>query len=735
MKRIFSFSLIIASFLFMEEEWMHSKNLQNEDNMMEKVHKYTNQLIHETSPYLLQHAHNPVNWYPWGEEALSKARKENKPIFLSIGYSACHWCHVMEKESFEQEEIAKILNQHFISIKVDREERPDLDEIYMAAVVAISGSGGWPMTVFLTPELKPFFGGTYFPPEERWGRTGFKDIIIKISQFWHDEEKRKKLTRDAEMLKQMIEERTSVSVSQDKNAELSQKLLDNAAHQLEETFDAEWGGFSGAPKFPSSQAISFLLRDYHHNGNKESFRKAILTLDKMYEGGMYDHLGGGFHRYSTDRMWLVPHFEKMLYDNAQLAVVYLEAYQLTGNDRYARVAREIFSYEMEQMADNTGGFYSTEDADSEGKEGVFYLWKFDELEKLLGEEESRIFSAAYSVKKNGNFSSHETYHQGLNILHIQRDLAVVAKDFAMKEAEFESKLQSIKDKLIKVRDQRVRPGLDDKIITSWNGLMISGFARGFQVLGDKKYLQAAEEAASFIMKKMQDKNGRLLRTYRNGRSKFSAYLEDYAYSVRAFIDLYEAAFDEHWLFAADNLAQEMINQFWDKENSGFYNTGKYHKNLIVRTKSLNDGALPSPTGVALEGLLRLAKFLDRENYFKKVRHTLQASYLFMDRVPQGYLSLLFSVDFLVHPPKEIAIVGRRGSEDAQKLLRTIHEHYIPNRVIAFIDPAQDDAQSLMEKIPILSGRKMIEGRATAYVCANYTCQLPMTTAEALLKQL
>ncbi len=641
----------------------------------------------------------------------------------------------MEKESFENEDIADVLNEHFISIKVDREERPDLDEIYMAAVVAVSGSGGWPMTVFLTPDLNPFFGGTYFPPEDRWGRTGFKNVIIKISQFWHDEEKRKKLYLDADMLKNMVEKRTSASVSQDKDAEPSQKLLDNAVHYLEETFDEEWGGFGGAPKFPSSQAISFLLRDYYYKGDKNSLKMATLTLDKMYEGGMYDHLGGGFHRYSTDKMWLVPHFEKMLYDNAQLAVVYLEAYQLTSNNRYARIAREIFEYEMDKMTDGSGGFYSTEDADSEGKEGVFYLWKFDELEKLLSKEEAQIFAMFYNVKKNGNFSSPEPYHLGLNILHLQRDLSAVAKDQGMMENELESKLQSVRDKLIKIREQRVPPGLDDKIIASWNALMISGLSRGFQVLGNKKYLRGAEKAASFIMGKMRDKNGRLLRTFRKGKSKLYAYLEDYAYSVRAFLDLYEAGFDEHWLFAADELAQEMIDQFWDQDNSGFYNTGKYHKNLIVRTKSLNDGAIPSPTGVALESLLRISKLLDKEDYFKMVKQTLQTFHLYMDRIPQGYLSLLISVDFLVHPAKEIAIVGKRNSKDSQKLLRTIHEHYIPNRVIAFIDPQQDNAQSLTERIPLLSGRKMIEGQATAYVCENYACQLPVTTPEALLEQL
>jgi len=702
---------------------------------MEKTYKYTNQLIHETSPYLLQHAHNPVDWYPWGDQALTKAKKEKKPIFLSIGYAACHWCHVMEEESFENEEIASLLNKHFVSIKVDREERPDLDEIYMAAVVAMTGSGGWPMTVFLTPDLSPFFGGTYYPPEDKWGRMGFKNVLRKISQFWDDDQKRRKIDLDAEMLKRIVAERTSASVSQDKDVELGQNLLDNASSQLAEAFDQEWGGFSAAPKFPSAGAISFLLRDFHHNNNKKSLEMATFTLDKMSEGGIYDHLGGGFHRYSTDRMWLVPHFEKMLYDNAQLAVVYLEAYQITKRKRYARVAREIFAYEMEKMTDSSGGICSTEDADSEGKEGIFYLWTFNELERILGKEEARIFAEFYQAKRDGNFASQETYHQGLNILHVRRDLASVAKDLGMKKSELADRLQSSRKKLIKVRDKRMKPGLDDKIITSWNALMISALARGYQILGEAVYLQAAERAASFIMEKLVNEDGALLRTYRKGQSKLYAYLEDYVYLVRALVDLYEAGFDEQWLFAADNLAEDMINQFWDRKVPGFFNTSPYHKNLIVRTMTFHDSAIPSPTGVALEGLLRLSKLLDKDHYYEKAKTTLKAHHFYLERAPQGYLTLLLSLDFLVHPAKEIAIAGRRGSKEVRKLLKAVHRYFIPNRIIAFVDPDQDRTKDMVHKIPLLSGRIEIEGRAAVYICEDYTCQVPVTTPEALLKQL
>jgi uncharacterized protein YyaL (SSP411 family) len=702
---------------------------------VKKKNETTNHLINETSPYLLQHAHNPVNWYPWGEEALARAKKESKPIFLSIGYAACHWCHVMERESFENEEIAEILNNRYISIKVDREERPDLDEIYMTAVVALSGSGGWPMTVFLTPDLKPFYGGTYFPPEDKWGRVGFKNLIVRIGDFWQDEQSRPRLLHDAEFISQTVEQRTSFTLPIDEDATLDKNLLIHTRRELEASFDKEWGGFSRAPKFPPSHAISFLLRDYHHTGNRRSLEMATFTLDKMYGGGIYDHLAGGFHRYSVDHMWLVPHFEKMLYDNAQLAMVYTEAYQVTGNKQYARIVREIFDYEMTYMTDDTGAIHSTEDADSEGKEGVFYLWERDELDNLLGKRDAEIFSRYYTVIRAGNFSSHEPYHKGLNILHIRKDLKAVARELNMKEDELEGSLSSIRKKLIEARDKRVRPGLDDKVITSWNALMISAFARGYQVLEEERYLRASEKAASFLMDRMLTEDGKLLRTYRTGKSKFYAYLEDYAYTTRAFIDLYEAGFNEHWLFLAEELVEEMIAQFWDEKSPGFFNTSGFHTDLIVRTKSSNDSAVPSPVGVATEALLRLSKFLDKEGYLKKVQRILQANLPFMEKTPQGYLTLLMSGIRLLYPPKEIAIAGKKDSEDTKRLLRAIHSRFVPNRVIAFIDPDHADPSMLSEKIPLLAGRSPIEGKAVAYVCQNFACKLPVSAPQDLIIQL
>ncbi len=705
------------------------------EETMDRKHERVNRLIDETSPYLLQHAHNPVDWHPWDEEALTKARKENKPIFLSIGYAACHWCHVMEKESFENKEIADILNENFISIKVDREEHPDLDEIYMTAVIAISGSGGWPMSVFLSPDLKPFYGGTYFPPEDKWGRMGFKNLLLRIGEFWSDDRSRVKLLLDAETLKGLVEQRASTAVPVDGKIAFDEELLDHAVRQLEVSFDAQWGGFSAAPKFPPSNAISLLLRDFHYKGNKRSLEMAAFTLDKMYEGGMYDHLGGGFHRYSVDQEWLVPHFEKMLYDNAQLAVAYIEAYQVTGNRRYAFVAHEIFEYAMTDITDNTGGFYSTEDADSQGKEGLFYLWSRDEVARLLDKEDAEIFSFFYNLKDEGNFPSPEEYHTGLNILHIRKDIRTVAEALGMTKEELEKRLTSARQKLLKVRNKRERPGLDDKIIASWNALMISALARGHQVFDDRKYLASAERAATFMMERMRTKDGKLFRTFRKEKAKFYAYLEDYAYTARSFIDLYEAGFDEKWLFASEELVEQILTQFWEEKSAALFNTSQLHQNLIVRTRSENDSAIPSPVGVAAESFIRLSKLLGRKDLLDKAHRILLANHSQMEKAPQGYISLLKNVDLLFHPPQEIAIVGQKDAADTKRLLKAIHGRFLPHRVIAFLDPNSVEAERLSKKMPILAGRTLVQGKAAAYVCHNFTCQLPVTSPEDLIKQL
>ena len=690
--------------------------------------KHTNRLINETSPYLLQHAHNPVDWYPWGEEAFEKARAENKPIFLSIGYSACHWCHVMERESFENEAIAALLNEHFVSIKVDREERPDLDDIYMTAVTAMTGSGGWPMSVFLTQDLKPFYGGTYFPPESGFGRPGFSDLLNGIAKAW--DEKRDEIVESASGISEHVAAALSAPAQ---SGAVDSGLIRGALQQLKATFDENYGGWGGAPKFPSSSGIALLLRAYARSGDPQALRMAAETLDKMARGGMYDHLGGGFHRYSVDAQWLVPHFEKMLYDNGQLSQVYVEAYQLTGNPLYEKVAREIFDYEIRDMQSPAGAFYSTEDADSEGEEGKFYVWAYAEILDLLGEEEGALFCRYYSVRDDGNFPSHESYHKGQNILHISTPPEEVAEKAGLSLDALEQRMAPLRAKLLEVRARRVRPGLDDKILTSWNALMITALAQGAQVFGDARYREAAEKAGAFILSEMMP-GGELLRTHRKGESRLPAYLDDHAFSVNALVDLYEATFDLKWLDAAEKLADAMVAKFWDTSEGGFFFTGDAHKNLLVRAKPTYDGAEPSGNSVAAISLLRLAKLLDRSDYYEKAQALLEASAGQIARAPQGYLRMLCAVDFFLHPPKEIAIAGNPEAKDTQALLQAVFGHFVPSKVVALVDPANGAAE-LGKAIPLLAEKALIDGKATAYVCKDFACGLPVTTAEALVAQL
>ncbi|MGH9322435.1 MAG: thioredoxin domain-containing protein, partial [Vicinamibacteria bacterium] len=546
-----------------------------------------NRLIDETSPYLLQHARNPVAWYPWGEEALLKARAEDKPILLSIGYSACHWCHVMERESFENEDIAALMNESFLSIKVDREERPDLDEIYMSAVQMLTGSGGWPLTVFLTPELEPFYGGTYFPPEDRWGRPGFPTVLREIARVFREDRSRVRETSKA-----LTDRIQSLAFTPATRELLSRSLIAQAARKLAMRFDPREGGFSAAPKFPPSGAISLLLR-YHRASRDPDAREMVeLTLDKMAAGGMYDHLGGGFHRYSTDAVWLVPHFEKMLYDNALLARAYLEAYQVTGKEDYARVAGETLEWVMREMQGEECGYFSTQDADSEGVEGKFYVWSEEELRRLLGDR-AEEFSRVYDVTPGGNWD-------GENILHRPAG-------FSSSDPALESSLRESRAILFRAREKRVRPGLDDKVLASWNGLAIIAMARGYQVLGEERFLSSARRAARFLEGRMF-RDGRLLATYRAGRAKLKGYLDDYAFVLGGFVELFESDFDVHWLERATELASGLESLFLDRDAGGFFFTGSDHEPLIARTKSGYDGALPSGNGMAATYLLKLSEY-------------------------------------------------------------------------------------------------------------------------------
>ena len=686
---------------------------------MHDAPKHTNRLIHETSPYLLQHAHNPVDWYPWGEEALTRAKQEQKPILLSIGYSACHWCHVMERESFENEDIAAIMNQLFINIKVDREERPDLDEIYMNAVQMMTRQGGWPMTVFLTPDLKPFYGGTYYPPTDRYGRPGFPKVMEAVAEAFND--------KNAQVLEQA--DQLTVQLNQISNVvdphehELTEELMTNAFQHYRSQFDTQYGGFGTAPKFPPSMGLPFLLRYWHHSGNANALEMVELTLEKMAHGGMYDQLGGGFHRYSTDAHWLVPHFEKMLYDNAQLVVAYFEAYQATQKPFYHHIATETLDYVLREMYDaENGGFYSTQDADSEGVEGKFFVWEPNDVEDIIGEENAEIFCEYYDITPQGNFEAE-------NILHVQVPPDAFARKLQMELEDLETLLADAKQKLFEAREKRIKPGLDDKILTSWNGIMIRGMAMGYQLTGKPEYLEACKKSAEFVLTTLSQDNGLLLRTYRAGKSHLNAYLEDYAYFISGLIALYEASFEPRWLTEAERLAHIMIDQFGDDAGDGFFFTGKAHEVLIVQSKSAYDGATPSGASMAIHSLLRLAKHLDNPEFQDKAVETLKLYFHQMERMPSGSGQLLCELAFLLSTPKEIAIVGKKGDAETDAMLAALHGTYQPNKIVALSESAEG------QTLPLLAGKTQIDDTATAYVCENYTCQAPTTDIEAFVELL
>ncbi len=693
--------------------------------MSDTPHKlYVNELVHETSPYLLQHAHNPVDWYPWGDTAIAKARSEDKPIFLSIGYSACHWCHVMEHESFENETIAAFLNEFFVSIKVDREERPDIDDIYMAAVLALTGQGGWPMTVFLTPDLQPFYGGTYYPPDSRYGRPGFYNLLQGIQNTW--ENRRAEVLQNAESLTQHIAAQLASVEPGGGGALNPAPLLDAAVADLARVYDSEDGGWGGAPKFPSGMTIGLLLREYRRSGNNAALGMATHTLDRTAAGGMYDQIGGGFSRYSVDERWLVPHFEKMLYDNAQLSHAYLEAFQLTRKPRYAQVARETLDYVLRDLRDERGAFHSAEDADSEGEEGKFYLWESAELESLLGAEDATLFGSYYGVGKHGNFESHEPYHAGQNILHLPIPPEAVAAAQRMSLADLEARMAPLRQRLFEHRSLRVRPGLDDKVLTSWNGLMISSFALGSRVLGEPRYVQAAIEAGRFFIQQ-QWQDGTLLRTHRHGESRLPGYLDDYAFLANGFVDLYEATFDESWLTEARRLVDAMLEKFWDESTGTFFFTGDEHMHLIARARPSYDGAEPSGNSVAVLAMLRLSVLLGEAEFEAKARRVLAACAPLVERAPRGYLKLAWGLHWLAAPPVEIAVVSN-GNDPAPELA-ALAERFIPSYLLA------GTASPEGSQLPLLSGKSAPEGNSAVYFCRDYTCDSPTHSLDALRTKL
>jgi uncharacterized protein len=678
--------------------------------------KYTNRLLHETSPYLLQHAHNPVDWYPWGEEALARAKKEDKPILLSIGYSSCHWCHVMEKESFENEAIAGIMNERFINIKVDREERPDLDELYMHAVQVMTGSGGWPMTVFLTPDLIPFHAGTYFPPEDRGGMPGFPKILVVVSDYYRSH--RGEVGKMEAQLKNALNQIAEIIPSKEV---MSDKVLSKAFNTLESQFDPIYGGFGNAPKFPSSMALSFLLRYWKSTGSKKALEMVEKTLEKMANGGIYDHLGGGFHRYSVDNRWLIPHFEKMIYDNALLSRTYFEAYQGTQKERYGRVGEEILNYVLHEMKSPEGGFYSTQDADSEGEEGKFYVWTKDEIKEVLGKGKGTPFCAYYGVAQQGNFEG------GASVLSISATLEKVSQLYGIPVTDLEKVLEEGRQKLYAERERRVRPGRDEKILTSWNGLMISSFVDGFKVTGDGKYLNGAKEAARFILHEMK-KDGHLMRVFNKGECRVKGYSEDYAFFIQALIDLYEATFETGWLKEADDLNQRMIHQFWDGRNGGFFFTGKENESLIARSKNPYDNAIPSANSIAVFNLIRLGHLTGEESLKQKADQTLHLFYNFLDQHPSGFSQMLSGLSFFLNS-EEIGVIGSRNDLKTKSMLKEIYLTYLPNKILSLRDPHESIEGNWF---PFLM-EKGVPEVPTTFVCKGFTCLSPVKDEKELKK--
>ncbi len=671
-----------------------------------------NRLAGENSPYLLQHADNPVDWYPWGEEAFKKAKAEDKPIFLSIGYSSCHWCHVMEHESFENPEMAALMNKYFISIKVDREQRPDIDEIYMSFTTAMTGSGGWPMSVFLTPDLKPFYAGTYFPPDDRYGRPGFGKILTQLGEAYG--------TRKAELLETAndifgkLVEQIKADVKQ---TGLERSALKSAAEQLYANFDAVNGGFGSQPKFPHPTELSLFLRHYRRSGEKRYLEAAELMLKNMARGGIYDQIGGGFHRYSTDSRWLVPHFEKMLYDNALLVPVYAEAYQITKNEFYLKVIRETLDFILREMTDTTGIFYSALDADSEGEEGKFYVWSYDEIKNVLGDQ-AKTFLAYYNVTPEGNF-------EGKNILHVSSGSDRVKKESNLKN--FDKFLEESKKKMLLARSQRIRPLTDDKILTSWNGLAISAFSRGFQVTGEKRFLVAAVNCAVFT-RQVLNRDGKLTHSYREWKHSTGEFLEDYSFLIRGLIDLYESDVitnNEEWLHFAQDLTDNAIKLF-ASEDGKFYLRPPGETDLIFRPKEERDSAIPAAGSLMIGNLLKLNRITDNKAYLLTAEKGLHALSGIIAQYPAGMSSVIAALDYYFEDKIEIVLTGQ--GDQLNRMLNAVYNRYLPNRVIAF-------DKNGISALPLFEGRQSKSGEVRAFVCLNSVCQLPVTTVEALDKQL
>jgi uncharacterized protein len=690
--------------------------------------KQANHLKHEKSPYLQQHVYNPVDWYPWGEEALAKAVAEDKPIFLSIGYSTCHWCHVMAHESFEDQEIADYLNAHFICIKVDREERPGIDQIYMAATQAMTGGGGWPMSLFLLPDTKPFYAGTYFPPRAAHGRPGFLDVLQGLHEVWGSD--RKKLSLSADQITAHISKTSDTGVET-----LEKTWLSKGFSQIEASYEPKYGGFSGAPKFPRPVVIDFLFRYYRATGNKGGRDMALYTLEQMAGGGMYDHIGGGFHRYSVDGEWRVPHFEKMLYDQSQLVSVYLSAYQLTKNPLYKKIVTETLEYILRDMQYSEGGFYSAEDADSvnpynpdEHSEGAYYLWTEDEVDSLLNSQEAALFKTYYGVKKNGNaLYDPQKEFTGRNILYHEKDLSEAGRELKLSEDGADQLLSSARLKLLNKRKTRTAPHLDDKIITSWDGLMISAFARAGMILEEERYLLAADRATDFILTTLLS-DGELKRRWREGEARYAAGLDDYSFFIQGLLDLYMASHDPSRLQKAIELSEVQSRLFGDK-NGGFYDIPE-SANLLTRMKAAYDGAEPSGNSVAAINLLRLSALTGNKQWGQLADECIKSFGKALASYPAAMPLMLSAMEFQMDKSKQIVIAGERGKADTKELLREVHRRYLPNSMVLLADNSEN--QDFLKKyLPFMATVKTIDGKASAYVCENFTCKMPVNSRKEL----
>ena len=673
-----------------------------------------NRLAAESSPYLLQHKDNPVDWFPWGGEALEEARRQDKPILLSIGYSACHWCHVMERESFEDDEIAAQMNRGFISVKVDREERPDIDSIYMTAVQAIAGHGGWPLTVFLMPDGKPFYGGTYFPPSDRGGMPGFPRVLDAVSNAYQN--KRSDLELSSEQLVARIRQTTLAGRSREL---LTEANLSSAYLNLAAQADREMGGLSGPPKFPQPMIYEFLLRYHLRTGDSDALELATTTLDAMAEGGIYDQVGGGFHRYSTDERWLVPHFEKMLYDNALLARLYLHAFQITGKPAYRRIVDETLRYAIREMMTPEGAFYAAQDADSEGVEGKFFVWRPEELFEVLGPAAGKRMAAYFDVTDAGNF-------EGSSILNFTDELRTsVSRD----DPEVLQFIANSKAKLYEARSLRVPPGTDDKVLTAWNGLMIAALAEASAVLGSHEYADAAVKCSDFLLTNLR-RDGRVLRTYKDGFAKLNGYLEDYAFAIDGLLTLHETTLEPRWLLEAIGLGKSIVELFWYRGTCQFFDTGSDHDNLVVRPRDVSDNAIPSGSSAACSVLLRLAVYTGEPGMRDIAVEGIRSARELMVQVPAGSGHWLGGLDFYLSAPREVAIAGDPGDDATRALLTEVYRHYIPNKVVMGVGGGSE-----LSNLPLARMRERIGGAPTAYVCENYACQLPTREPDVLAKQL